>query len=247
LGEPWGPPGNCPSTPVRFAPMLSLRTISARRYRVHGRLPSPHGADFLRRLGDRRFLPLTAREERTYGWVTADNLLVTEFHVDNVVRGEYAVLGVRIDKRRVNARLLRAQLELEVLARKKAASDAGRPFRLPREERAQLRADLHGELLRETPPTVEAHTVVLHTKRRALWVLHLARGANEIVVRLVRDTFGVELAPLTPWRRGEEILAGSPAADTLDDLRRTEFGAPSRFAPPSRPHIEPHIERGVPR
>src|SRR5688572_12930525 len=113
--------------------MLTLRTCSLRRYRIEGTLPAPASPEFAERLTDRRFLPLSAREERTYGWVTADNLLLTTFDADTLLRGEHVALGLRIDRRRVNARLLRAQLDLETRARAKAASDGAvsSPLRSP--------------------------------------------------------------------------------------------------------------------
>lgn len=203
--------------------MLQLRTCSARRYRIEGRLPSPFDAGLAARLTDRRFLPLAPLEELGFGWVTADNLLVTRFDVDTLVRGELVVLGLRIDKRRPDARIARARLQLEIEARRKAAQDAGRAFRLGREERLQLKGEIHEELLKATTPRAEVHTVFLHPKRRLLWMLGLGRGANETLVRLVRDTFGVELTPLTPFRRAQEILAGQPAAERLDGLGRSEF------------------------
>jgi len=206
--------------------MLSLRTFSGRRYRVAGRLPSPHGDDFHRRLVDRRFLPLTAREEQTHGWVCADNLLLTTFDVDTVVRGDHAVFALRLDRRRVNPRLLKAQIDLELRGRAKAAEDAGGRWRPSRDERQQIRAELREALLRETNPSVQVCPVVLHTKRRVLHVLTLGRTLADLVVRTFTDTFGVGLVPLTPWHRGGEILAGSSTSVPLGGLERTNFAAP---------------------
>src|SRR5688572_8351038 len=146
--------------------MLSLRTCSIRRYRVEGSLPAPASEEFATRLTDRRFRPLSAREEKTYGWVTADNLLLTTFDADTLLRGEHAVLALRIDRRRVNARLLRAQLDLETRARTKAAEDGAGPRRLSRDERVELRRHLQQELLRQTSPGVEVHTVLYDPRRR---------------------------------------------------------------------------------
>jgi DNA recombination-dependent growth factor C len=205
--------------------MLSLRTFSARRFRIDGRLPSPASDEFHQRLRDRRFLPLTAREERAFGWVTADNLLLTDFDVDTVVRGEHAAFALRIDKRRANPRVLRAQLDLEVRGRRRAAEDQGQAFRLSREERQELRADLQRALLTQTSPSIQVHTVLLHAKRRTLWALTLSRAAHDVLVALFRDTFAADLRPLTPWRRGGEILAGSPLAARLDALEPARFDA----------------------
>ena len=231
--------------------MLNLRTFSGRRYRVAGRLPSPLADEFHQRLADRRFLPLTPLEEQTFGWVCADNLLLTRFDVDTVVRGDHAVFALRIDKRRVNARILRAMLDLEIRGRQKAAEDAGKTWRASRDERQQLRADLRETLLKETNPSVQVCTVVLHTKRRLLHVLTRGKGVNDLLVRLFADTFGAQLVPLTPWHRGGEILAGTDAAVELAGLERTTFAgttaepqaAPARlFAETPDPAGDPALE-----
>jgi hypothetical protein len=230
-------PGACaehvPGRAYGSVPMLSLRTQSFCRYRIHGPVPSPFGEEFHKRLTEHRFLPLMADEERAYGWVTADNLLVTDFNVDTVVRGEYAAFGLRTDQRRVNARLLRAHFDLEVGARLKAARDSGGPARLGRDERKELREELQSEMLRQTTPSVDACTVLVHPRKRLVLVLSLAKRTNELVRLHFLDTFEATLSPLTPWQRSLEILddqakSGADLRPALQDLRRADF---TRHAP----------------
>ena len=219
----------CPQGGVRFPAVLSLRTQSFCRYRIQGEIPTPWSEAFHERLTARRFLPLLAGQERAYGWVTADNLLVTDFHVGTVMRGEWAAFSMRLDTKRVNARLLRAQIDLEVKARLSALQDAGEKARLGRDERRELREDLRKELMRQTNPGVDAWTVLLHPKQRVLHVLTLGRTPNELVRLHFADTFDADLLPLTPWSRGLEILdaraqGGVDLRGALQDLRRTDFG-----------------------
>jgi hypothetical protein len=203
--------------------MLRLRTQSFRRYRLADKLPSPHSEEFFRLLRDRRFLPLSPSEERTYGWVTADNLLVTDFNVDSVIRGNWAAVGLRIDKRTVNKKLLRARIDLDTEARRKASLDAGHSGRLSRDERRELKEQIQQELIKQTPPNVDVVTVLIHPKRRVLHVLSLSKAVNELVRLHLVDTFGVPMSPLTPWRRSAELLADSRLAQELDDLHPTSF------------------------
>ena len=58
-------------------------------------------------------------------------------------------------------------------------------------------------------------------------MLSLSRPVVEVAVRLFRETFAVELVPLTPWTRAAEVLAGTPGADALDALDRTDFSGPT--------------------
>jgi hypothetical protein len=129
----------------------------------------------------------------------------------------------------VNARLLRARLDLEVQARLKAARDGGGRARLGRDERRELREGLRSELLKSTSPSVDAYTVLLQPKKKLLHVLSLGRTANELVRQHFCDTFEADIQPLTPWHRSLELLEadardGVDLRPALQDLRRTDFG-----------------------
>ncbi len=174
-------------------------------------------------------MPLMADQEQTYGWVTADNLLITEFHAGTVMRGEWAAFALRVDSRRVNTRLLRAQIDLEVRGRLKGMQDAGDKPRIGRDERKELREDLRKELLRQTSPKVDAYTVLVHPKNKDVHVLTLGTKANELVRLHFADTFEADLQPLTPWTRSLELLetearTGNDLRAGLQDLRRSDFG-----------------------
>jgi hypothetical protein len=209
---------------------LVLRTLSARRFRVQGDLPSIHDAEFARRLMERRFQPLQPHEERSVGWVTADNCLDARFEVSSTVRGPCSVFALRVDRRRVNSRLLRAMLDLELRGRRREAQAQApegappRAARVSRDERQEIRRALTEELLRNTSPTMEVHPVVLWPRERTAWFGSLSKTANEAFRALFCDTFDATLDALTPYHRALELLEGRGAAAALADLRRTEFG-----------------------
>lgn len=223
--------------------MLALRTCPLRRYRIEGSLPAPASEQMTKRLTDRRFLPLAAREEKTYGWVTADNLLLTQFDADTLLRGELVALGLRVDRRRVNGRLLRAQLDLEVRARALAAGDGGAPRRVSREEKSELRQHLAQELLKQTSPSVDAFTVLIDPRRKQVNLLSLSRRAHEVLTALFLDTFECSLTPLTPYRRAQELLDQPRALDLLD---RTVFWDAPGLDTPGREVAALHADRRLP-
>lgn len=219
---------------------FSLRSLSARRYRIEGDFPSVESADFARRLSERRFEPLSAHEERTFGWVTADNCLDARFEAGSAVRGPCAVFALRVDKRRVNSRLLRAMMDLEFRGRKKdaerdaegAAGAAGAPGagakrpggRLSRDERAEIKKALTAELLRNTNPTMEVHPVLVYPRDRVVLFGALSKPANELFRAAFADTFDVGLSALTPFHRALELLEGKGGGEALAAVRRTDFG-----------------------
>jgi hypothetical protein len=236
-----------------------LRSLSAKRYRIEGDLPAVHDQKFAKKLLERRFQPLSAHEERGVGWVTADNCLDTDLTGATVERGPAAVFALRIDRRRVNGRVLRAMMDLEMRGRTKDAErDAEGAFdasgglganraqgkpprrRVGREERAEIRRALTEELLRNTSPTMEVHPVVLYPRDRLVLFLSLSRPANEAFRALFADTFDAGLSALTPFHRAIELLEGHGAAEALSGVSRTEFG---RAAGPVRAADEPGPRR----
>jgi hypothetical protein len=215
-----------------------LRSLSARRYRVEGDLLSVGDAAFARRLSDHAFRPLSANEERAFGWVTADNCLDTHFETGGGLLGPCAVFALRVDRRRVNGRLLRARVDLEVRGAKKDADrdaegagdhKARRPGgRLSREERQEIRRRVSEELLAATPPSMEVHSVLLYPRDRVVLFGSLSRPANEVFRALFADTFDVTLAALTPYHRALELLRSRGGGEALAPLRRADFGTRAR-------------------
>ena len=189
-------------------------------------MPGVESRNFLKALTDRCFRPLTEHEERTHGWVSPDNLLVTDFSRVELVKGSYAAFALREDRRRVNARLLRAHVELELEAARKGAADGSGQGRISRDERKRIREDVQQRLLAQTSPSVDAWTVLLQPRKKIVYVLTLSARANELIRAHFLDSFGAELLPLTPWRRSLELLDDAEDRKRLEQVHRTEFFAP---------------------
>ena len=219
---------------------LSLRSLSARRYRIEGDLPSVSDAEFSKKLAERAFRPLSEHEERTHGWTSADNCLDVRFDAASLARGPCAVFSLRIDKRRVSSRLLKARVDLEMRGRRKDAErdregaallvradeKPGRPkSRLSRDERSEVRRQIAEELLRTTTPSMEVHPVLVYPRDRVVLFGALSRPANEVFRALFCDTFDVTLSASTPYHRALELLAAQGGGEALSGLRRTEFHA----------------------
>jgi hypothetical protein len=241
---------------------FQLRSFTARRFRIEGDLPSVNDASFTKRLLDRRFQPLSPNEERSFGWVTADNCLDSRFSDESVARGPAAVFSLRIDKRRVNGRLLRAMMDLELRGRRKdveknaeGVAGVGGPdgarkpsARKSREEKTELRRALTEELMRNTTPTMDVYTVIVYPRERMVLFGSLSKASNEVFRTLFADTFDVTLSALTPFHRGLELLESKGGSATLASLRRTEFGRPydepapaAEGAAPRRAAIDPAL------
>jgi hypothetical protein len=224
-----------------------LRTLSARRYRVEGDLPPIHDPEFARRLSERRFRPLAPLEERGVGWVTADNFLDAGLTAEAFSRGPCAVFSLRIDKRRVSSRLLRAKFDLEMRGRRAAAAASGeRRKGMGREERQEIRRGLTEELLKQTPPSSEAHAVLLYPREKVVLFQSLSRPVNDAFRAHFVDTFDVGLEPMTPWNRALELLGSKGGAEALAPLRRADFGTGSSREASPEGRIDSGAWRRVP-
>jgi hypothetical protein len=208
---------------------MHLRSLSARRYRVEGELPSVDSPAFAKRLSERRFRALTPREERALGWVSADNLLDTSFAPGSLSRGPCAAFALRIDRRRADARLVRANLDLEERAAR--AADPGPDRKRRREERQEMRRAIADRLLDEAKPTIEVHPVLVFPRTRTVLFLSLSRPANEAFRTHFAETFDTTLSALTPFHRAIELLADRGASEALGPLRRAEFGRAGGLRP----------------
>src|SRR5262245_14619321 len=179
------------------------RSISARRYRIEGELPSVGDERFSRRLLDRAFHPLSAHEERAFGWVTADNCLDARFEAGSVARGPCAVFALRVDKRRVNGRLLRAMIDLETRGRRKDAErDAvhPEPEGAPQGDGAEADAEGEGRRARRARPPRPGR--LSRDERQEI--------RRQITEELLRNTTpSMEVHPVLVYPREKVVLFGS--------------------------------------
>jgi hypothetical protein len=228
---------------------FSLRSLSARRYRIEGALPSVESADFARRLTERRFEPQSPHEERTFGWVTADNCLDARFETGSTV-GPCAssrcawtsAASTAASARDDGPRVPRPEEGRGARGGRPGAGPGGdraakRPGgRISRDERAEIRKALTEELLRNTNPTMEVHPVLVYPRDGIVLFGALSKPANELFRAAFSDTFDVALSALTPFHRALELLEGKGGSEALAAVRRTDFSrarTSAFWAPPA--------------
>lgn len=191
--------------------------LSVKRFRVVGEVPDGFRDAYRDGLNAHAFRePLTplGREE-VEGWVQVHNLLDTDFTDFNRWLYEpYAVFALRVDKKTLPARLVRAMLT----KRCEAWCEERGVARCPASARNELKEALEDELLQRTLPRVAL--------TEACWNLPagylLLTSSSETVVDRFRkrffQTFGLRLAPWSPldWLETEEgveaLMSVAPSA-----------------------------------
>lgn len=175
-------------------------SLSLSRYQVKGDTP-PDFWDFVdRRIRANLFLDIEgSSEEQALGWVSVHDYLDTAFAYASYALDPYVVLGLRLDRRRVPAGLLKKYLRLEI--NKALALREGRG--LSRTEREDLKEKVRLDLLRRIPPATQVFEVCWDTRRGEVWLGSAARAVRDLFEDLFRRTFD-----LTPWPRIPYLLAG---------------------------------------
>src|SRR6476659_5721427 len=88
--------------------------LTGARFRVEGDLPDNWRDVWRDRLGEYAFRdpPNRVGKEEVEGWVLTQNLLDTDFSdLNRWLMNDYALFGLRVDKKRLPAKLFRAHLE----------------------------------------------------------------------------------------------------------------------------------------
>ena len=171
--------------------------MSVRRFRVVGALPEGWRELYRERLEEFSFKtpPHDVGKEEIEGWVQVHNLLDTSFEDFNRwLYNEFVLLALRVDKKRLPAKLFKATLDKRCDEWK-----ASRELeRIPATKRTEIKEALEAEWLRRTLPSVALTEAVWQINEGWL-VLH---GMSDSVVDRFRKrffrTFGLRLLPWSP-------------------------------------------------
>lgn len=148
--------------------------------------------------------------EKTAGWVSIRDWGVTDFEPADYSIGETLCLTLRIDSRKVPARLLKEECR-KIEAEWKM--NLGRE-NLSRAERDEIREMVHGKLIARALPTTRGIDFCWDGKEVLFW--NAAESANELFRALFEKTFGLKLRPVFPYtlalRETEAIDALTPCS-----------------------------------
>jgi len=185
-------------------------SISVRRFRVVGELPEDWRESFRERLQEFAFRtpPQEVGKEEIEGWVEAHNLLDAGFEDFNKwLYNEYILFALRVDKKRLPAKLFAATLD----KRCDAWKEKNGVERVPASIRSELKDALESEWLKKTLPSVAVTEAVWHIGEEWL-ILH---GMSDAIADRFRKrffrTFGLRCIPWSPL----DFLTDSEVVDSL--------------------------------
>jgi hypothetical protein len=200
---------------------LTSGAITCRSYYI----PEPPAKHFLEKadkdLKRHAFQPVRVElSPRSLGWVNARQILDTELSVPKVVFEDFLILGLRVDKVTVNARILKAHYNQE---RVKALEERKKK-QLSRDERTALLDKVRLTLMGQQSPATSIHEMAWNLTTNHVYFSGLSDSLNQEFCDLFSDTFHASLTPLFPFIRAD---LKATKEGLREELLQTE---PARFA-----------------
>lgn len=180
-------------------------TASFVRFRVEGELP-PSPMDFIaERVSSFSFRDIDdSYEEYSIGWVSVMNMFDSAFSYSSHLCGDYVVLSLRIDERKVSTAILKklTQKEEERVKREKQIPKIGRSMKV------EIRERIKTEQMRKAIPLPAVYDVCWNLADSTLFFFSTNKKAETLLEDFFKESFGLLLRQQTPYTVAEQLLTG---------------------------------------
>lgn len=200
---------------------------SCQAFRISGPLPADADAALFDALRTRAFgaAPPLPDDTQT-GWIGSRHIFETELDPAAIACGGYAHLGLRIDRLRPPANILRAYQRLEEEA---ALRSSGREY-LSKTERRLAREQALRRVEAETRSgafrRIGAYPVLIDLEHKRLLLGTPSPTVGDRLTQLFHDTFAADLEPVDVERLAGRLLEQAGQARALEGLTPAHFAAP---------------------
>lgn len=194
-------------------------TASFVRFRVEGELP-PSPMDFIaERVSSYSFRDIDdSYDEHSIGWVSVVNMFDSAFSYSSHLCGDYVVLSLRIDERKVSSAILKklTQKEEERVKREKQIPKIGRSMKV------EIRERIKAEQMRKAIPLPAVYDVCWNLADSTLFFFSTSKKAQTVLEDFFKESFGLLLRQQTPYTTAEQLLSGR-LAEKLPSLSPAIF------------------------
>ncbi len=190
-------------------------SVSFTRFSVEGEIPDNFWDFIAEKVAAHSFQDIDdTMDEYSIGWVSVTNMFDSDFAYSSYAAGDYVVLSMRADERKVSPAVLKkfTMKEEERIKREKEIPRLGRAARLEIKERVRA------ELVRKSAPVPVVYDLCWNLSDNTLLFFSTSRKALALLEDLFRETFGLSLILQIPWNSAFH-LADEEALAQLDDLR----------------------------
>jgi hypothetical protein len=199
----------------------SKGSVSYTLYRVRGELDRTNLAAALERIIEFRFRGLTPESDSDieHGWCVFDDMLSTEFTIDNILLDSYLRLGLRTDRWSLPGALMKARIE-KITQEKLAESKRAKPTKREREE---IRALVVAEMKRMSIPSASSVDVIWNLDENTVRFWTQSSTKREVFQELFETTFDAQLVPTSPSVAALNCGMPDELVGNLDGLEQAIF------------------------
>lgn len=194
-------------------------SASFTRFSIEGELPENPMEFIAQRIAAYSFQDIDdGIEEQSVGWVSVANMFDASFRYASFMNGDYVVLSLRMDERKVSPAVLKkfVQKEEERIKREKQIPRLGRAARVEIKERIKT------ELTRKAMPVPTVYDLVWNLSESTVIFFTTNRKAHALLEDIFKDCFGMLLMHQIPWVTAQYLL-------DPEELGRMEHLTPELF------------------
>ena len=149
--------------------------------------------------------------EKAVGWTSFETPYQPDFNGSTYTYGTYLVFALRIDKKRIPAKVIKKHFMIESARR---LSDSGRPY-LSRNEKQTIKDRVIDRLNIKVPATPNVYDIIWNYEDSVLWFFSNLKAANEELETLFLKSFDLSLIRVIPYTAAH---LNSGLSDTEKDL-----------------------------
>ncbi len=173
------------------------------RFSVEGDLPASFWNFAAERISQYSFKDIDDNfEEYSIGWASIINMFDSEFAYASYAAGDYIVLSLRIDERKVSPTVLKkfCLKEEERLKKERQVPKLGRGQRLEIKDNVRLM------LTKKAVPVPVVYDLVWNLSENTVLFFSTSAKALEVVEGFFKETFGLQLVQQIPYMAALHLL-----------------------------------------
>lgn len=153
-------------------------------------------------------------DEYSIGWVSVVNMFDADFAFGSYAAGDYVVLSMRVDERKVSSPVLKKC----VLKEEERVKKERQIPRLSRSMRMEIKERVRTQLIRKSIPIPAVYDVCWNLSDGTLLFFSTSKKAMVLLEELFKETFGLSLIIQMPWLIASHV-ADEETRDRLEELR----------------------------
>lgn len=184
---------------------LVTGSASMTRFSVVGDLPESFWDFAAERIVAHRFKDIDdTLDEYSIGWVSVADMFDIDFAYSSYAVGDYVVLTMRVDERKVSPSVLKKYVmkEEELIKKEKQIN------RLSRAARLEIKERIHAELIRKSFPVPSTYDLCWNLTDNTLLFFSTSKKAIALLEDLFKETFNLSLILQIPWLMGLQMAEG---------------------------------------